>query len=169
MEIRKRTGDKVIEHYCSKDAFKLFKKEYPGNKIKSSEFYKIIEEFNQEVVHKMIYEAFKFQMPGRLSSIWVRKRKTKLKLDKKDKLDTTHLHIDYAATKQLWKEDEEARNQKKVIFHLNEHFEGFYSRFFWNKFKCSIRNKQVYEFSPCRFAQRALAAGIKTGKVDFYA
>ena len=168
MDIPKRTGDKIVEHYGARNAYLMFKEEHKDCKITPKEFYKISEEFNTEVVRKMIYEAFKFKMPGRLSTIHIRKHKTKCKLTKYGNLDTKHLHVDYAETKRLWAEDPEAREKKKVIFHLNEDFDGFYGRFFWFKYGCVIRNRQVYAFSPCRAAQRALAAGIKTGKVDFY-
>ncbi len=168
MVIPKRTGDKVKEHFCTGDAYKLFREENPSSTVKGTEFHKIAEDFNKEVVHKMVYEAFKFVMPGRLSFIRVRKRKVRLWLDKKGRLETKHLKIDYKATKELWAEDEDAAKKKKAVFHLNEHTEGYYARFFWDKYRCVVRNKYVYVFEPCRAAQRMLAAGMKSGKVDFY-
>lgn len=168
MDIKKRTGDKVVEHYGSKDAYKLFKKDHPKTTVKSSEFYKIVEEFNTTVVHKMVFEAFEFYMPGRLSFLRIRKRKIKLWFDKNGKLETKHLKLDFKATKELWQEDPEAAKIKKPIFHLNSHTNGYYAKFFWDKYGCKIRNRQAYEFQACRAATRTVAAAMNSGEVDFY-
>lgn len=167
--LRKRGADKVKEHFSGRAAYKYFMKHNPESKISAKEFAEIVHEGNTLIINKIIYNNLKFLVPGRLGYIEIRKRKLTPKLGADGKLDTRSLPIDYGSTLSLWKEDEQAFKEKKFIYHLNEHTEGYVVRFRWDKMSALLKNKSVYTFSPCRAATRAIAAALQSeSEIDFY-
>lgn len=103
----------------------------------------ICEEFNKEL-SKEIEEGYFFNMPYRLGTIRIKKRKVDLK----------NLKPDFG----LFNSSEEQFKNK----HLNEHSNNYYVRFYWNKrIATIIKNKAAYSFIPTRENKRNLAKLIK--------
>jgi hypothetical protein len=168
MEIRKRTRDKIEEHHGIRSIYKSFRKDFPAIEISPREYTTIVLDGYREIINKIIYANLTFKIPGRLGFLRIRKMKIKIRL-KKGKLDTNRLSIDWGSTRKLWDNDIEARENKRLIYHLNEHSEGYVHRFYWAKYFAIVRNKCVYAFVPCRDAKRLLAKGIKeNNELDFY-
>ncbi len=58
--------------------------------------------------------------------------------------------VDYKKTKELG----------TVVYHNNNHSNGYYSRFKWNKGRIYLKHKTLYKFKACRWATRLLAKKI---------
>jgi hypothetical protein len=169
MQLEKRGPDKIREHFNMRAAYKYLRKNHSEIKIEADEFNKIVHEGNTAIINKIIYNNLKFLVPGRLGYIEIRKKKVSPKLDKDGKLDVKSLPADFGSTIKLWKEDEEAHKQRRLVYHLNEHTEGYILKFKWDKASALVKNKSVYTFTPCRAAARAVAKAIKeTPEIDFY-
>ena len=56
----------------------------------------------------------------------------------------------------------------KLIYHLNEHSDGFKYMFKWDKKRCITKHKTFYRFIPTRGNKRKMAYNIKNNIVDYF-
>lgn len=149
------------------DAYKHYKEEH-GNvqNINNSVFSSICKEFYASVSEAIIYQAFDFKLPFRLGRLRVRKYKPKLSFKEDGSLNKSKLRPDWAATKALWAEDEKAKENKQLVYHMNEHSNGYQHRWFWEKRTSNIPNHSAYCFIPSRNNKRTLAAAIKNENIE---
>jgi len=171
----KRGEGKIKSDYTLKDAYKVFcsklvksenldgsftdiKTKYNLNKTLYNQ---ICKDFNNLVVTEIIEKAYEFKIPARLGTFRVRVRKEKLKLTPEGKIDTRKLVVDWKKTKEVWNENPDLREKKKVVFVENSHSDNYRAWWYWSKNYCNVPNKTVYQFIPSRTNKRTLAAAIK--------
>lgn len=143
----KRGKNKIQSPLKLIDAHKYFIKDLDVNSKYniSWELYKlIIAEFNKRIMEAIIVDGLFFKMPYRLGTIRLRKRKTNLE----------KLKPNYKVYNQS--------NREIKSSHLNEHTDGYYVRFYWNKADgVIVKNKTLYSFIPTRDNSRNLASLLK--------
>ena len=134
-----------------KDAYQLYKQDYPGN-VEYSVYAYIIKTFNRKLMKKIFYEAFEFEMPYRLGSLRIKKTKTWF--------DPKTMKVDWQKTKEIGKR----------VYHMNEHTNYFNFRFFWKKKIAVFVNKSLYSFTASRDNKRKLSSILKDTNrtVDYY-
>jgi hypothetical protein len=156
-------------HFGIKDAY-LYYEDTSDTPISYSVFTQIIKEFYKEISNMIIFNTFEFRMPYRLGRLRIRKYKPKIKVNADGTIDKSRLFIDYASTKKLWSTNEEAKENKKLVFHLNDHTNGYQHRWFWEKRTSNIPNHSAYCFIPSRFNKRTLAKALKDEdiEIDFF-
>lgn len=104
----------------------------------------ICEDANKLLSQAIVEEGFFFNIPYRLGTIRIKKKKINFK----------NLKPNFG----LYNETEgEIKNK-----HLNEHSGGYYCMFYWNKQSCVVKNKSAYCFIPTRANKRYLASAIKS-------
>ena len=91
----------------------------------------------------IIEDNLPFKMPCRLGVLRVKKSKMNYK-------DKNKLKVD-------WKTSKEAN---KIVYHLNDHTNGYKFRFWWEK-RGPIKNLSVYSFTPIREYKRLLSSILK--------
>jgi len=169
MEIKKRTEGKVTSNYSIRDMHKFYEQnvEHPVDLVTYS---KLTEGFNEAICNLIIYNAFEFKMPHRLGTVRIRKRKIKINLREDGTISKGMLRPDWKATKELWNKDEEAKQNKKLVYHLNRHSNGFNHRWFWDKTANNIPNHTAYSLNMSRANDRELAKAIKSENsfIDYY-
>ena len=111
----------------------------------------ICEDFNKRIVDDILTKAREFKLPYRLGSLRIKKKK--MNYSKKNKLKINWV---------------ETNKHKKVIYHLNDHTNGYNFRWFWSKINAVIKNKSVYSFQATRTNKRRLAALLKSNEVDYF-
>ena len=74
--------------------------------------------------------------------------------------------FEYANTNKLWSTNKEAKKNKKLVFHLNDHSNGYQHRWFWEKRESNIPNHSAYCFLPSRLNKRTLAKALKDENTD---
>jgi hypothetical protein len=165
-------AERYISDYGIVDIYKFYKKnqiEKGLPVIDESVFRKILKYHNSEICKSIVENSDEFRMPYRLGYIRIRKYKTRLKLDADGKLITSHLKPDWKATKELWRNNEEAKENKKIVYHTNKHTGSFYFKWFWDKRTCNIRNSSVYSILMSRANKRSIAQAVKNNeKLDYY-
>ena len=114
---------------------------------------KICEDFNKKIMDDILLKSREFKMPFRLGSLRIKKKKMNFSSKLKNKLK-----IDWKAT----------RENKKVIYHLNDHTNGFNYRWYWEKKNAIIKNKSIYSFQATRTNKRRLAALLKNNEIDYF-
>lgn len=140
-------------------------------------FAKVVKEFNKEVVRLMIEEGAEFKMPDRLGSLRIKKYKGKITFNEDGSIKKKRLAVNWKETWELWDKEypgilrthmKEIPN-KPLVYHLNEHSDGY--RFFpyWNKKGSNADNRKVYSFVFTSVNNRLLAAVVKgDNKPDYY-
>ena len=76
----------------------------------------VCEDFNKKIIEDILMKAKEFKMPYRLGTLRIKKKK--MNYSKKNKLKINWV---------------ETNKHKKVIYHLNDHTDGFNYRWFWSK------------------------------------
>lgn len=141
-------------------------KETSENPLSYSEYCKILSEFNSLFVNYIIYESVEIKLPFNLGTIRVKKHKKKVTLDK---IQKGKVSVNWKETKQLWEDNPKAKEFKKLVFHLNEHRDGYSYKIFWNKERALLLNKTFYYLTPARNFKRTLANVLNTNfKIDYY-
>lgn len=158
---------------------RTYYKEKVGNRMsinKRSRFYvtrtnycNIISEFNKSMMQEVIYDNFEFILPARMGTIHIVKFKPKVRIDRTGR--TTYLlPINWKVTKELWNTDPEAKENKTLVRHLNEHTNGYICKLRYDKFKATYRWKSAYSFLPCRPFKDELAKFLQdpNREVNYY-
>ena len=121
-------------------------------KVGYKKYRDICEDFNKMIIDEILLQAKEFKLPYRLGSLRILKKEMNYSVSK------NKLKID-------WKE---TNKQGKVIYHLNDHTNGFNYRWLWSKKKAIIKNKTIYSFQATRTNKRRLAALLKNKQVDYF-
>lgn len=152
----------MYKEYLKKD-----KLEY---KIDSSLYSKVLNSFNKKISKKIMKESFEYMLPYRLGNLRIKKYKPSIKIDENGNLDYKGLSPDWKATKELWKKDEDAKKNKKLVFHINDHSDGYNYKWHFSNYRSNCENRSVYSFIPTRTNKRTLAKLIKDEDFigDFY-
>ena len=159
--------EKSLTHYGLRDVFKFYKKNHTSEKnITSAEFSSICKEFNSKITDLILYENFSLLLPFRLGRIRIRKYKPKVHIDQNGELNKSRLRPNWKATNKLWEENEKAKNNKKLVYHLNEHTNGYQHRWFWEKVTSNVKNNSAYSFRPSRNLKRTLAKVLLNDEID---
>lgn len=129
----------VKKGYSLSHSYKYFKKKY-GFDIDLATYRAICCAFNKKIVQNVI-DGKVVKLPHSLGDLWIKKIKTNY--DKP--------RVDLNETKKLG----------KTIYHLNEHSEGWWARWYWSR-KCNlVTNMIYYSFQPTRENSRNVAKVMK--------
>lgn len=148
----KRSKGKIKNVLTLTQAYQYYIKDIP-EKSKYNVEYKLYRElcetFNKLLVKSIVEENFFFDLPYRLGTIRIRKRKINLK----------NLKPDFGLFNKTGLKNK----------HLNSHTNDYYCRWYWNKNKMIVVNKTAYSFIPTRENKRYLARMCKEqGKYLIY-
>lgn len=159
------------------DAYKAFKLKYPETDLVRKQYVDICHLINKKISNKIITESLSFKIPFRLGTISIIKTKLKIKI-KDGKLQTNKLKVDYGATWKYWNEQypgltrKEIKNipNKIVIYHTNDHSNGYIMRWKWSKRGAKFLNAYGYLFKPTKYNRLHLASHIKSEDMsnDYY-
>jgi hypothetical protein len=108
---------------------------------------------------KIFYQSKAIMLPCKLGYFSVVGKKQKPNVDENGKIKG--LAPDWVKTKQLWDKNEQAKIDKKLMYHINSHTENIRYRFFWSKNKVLVANKTLYSFQLARANKRELNELIK--------
>ena len=155
--------------YGIREAYKFYKS-YTEKPVNYKTFRAVWNSFIDKVTSGIVFEGKDFTMPFRLGSVGIRKQKIKVELKDDGTIDKRKLRPDWKSTKELWARDEEAKDNKQVIFHLNKHFGGYNCKWHWDKTTCAVENQSAYSLTMSRENKRKLAGAIfdEDAEVDYY-
>jgi hypothetical protein len=122
--------------------------------IKAKLYGEVLRELNSRIFDLIILENFEFKLPYSLGKLSMVQKKVKIKLDENGELKTKNLAVNYKATNELWRNDEEARKNKTLIFHTNEHSDGNRMSYMWSKKGAKCQGLESYYFLACRTIKR---------------
>lgn len=147
------------EFYNTRDSYKLYV-ENSSQPIDISTYVNIINGFMKFLIKKLFLTGH-ITFPERLGTLEIVGKKVKVRIEDGE---IKGLAPDWANTKKLWEEDEEARKNKQLVFHFNEHTNSVRYKFFWSKAKLFLANKTLYSLRMTRTNKRELSKIIQEGK-----
>ena len=153
----KRGNNLYPVDYTLRDIYKKYKKEVDKNiQVDYNTFNKVMKLFGEKVISKILNESEEVKIPCALGTLSVRKSKLRLNYNMYNNgvggvtlSKTCHLKPDWAETKK----------RGKIVYHLNEHRDGYKYRFLWKRGK--VNNITAYSLVPLRVHKRALAFILK--------
>lgn len=145
------------EVYSSRDAFMLYHKSTRPKKKPLSKFnYMLIVKTFVDVLFSLLTKGFKVNMPFRLGALGIVSKSHSVKGI-----------VDWQRTKKLWREYPEEKENKTIIYNLNEHSDGKSYRVSWlNRY--GFANKEVYNLLLGKSFKARLASLIKEGWSNEY-
>jgi hypothetical protein len=145
--------------------------------VSFQEYCEVIRLFNKKAKDAIIYNSWVFKLPYRLGTIYIKKIKITLALDENGEVDTRKLVPDWPKTHALWSriypdkskiELKEIRN-KKIVYLLNEHTDGYKFIVRWQKKYCNVAGHGPYEFVFAKDNRRELARLLKSNpNITYY-
>lgn len=151
--------------YGIREAYRFYKS-YSDDPLPYKLFRDVWNDFIDQVTQGIVEEGKDFTMPFRLGSVGIRKRKIKVIMNPDGSIDKRYLRPDWKATKELWERDEEAKKEKRLVFHLNKHFGGYNAKWFWDKSTCIVKNQAAYSLTMSRENKRKLSEAIFNEDID---
>lgn len=172
VEVPSRTGGKRNADVSIRDFFKFYKDKYYTKKessynVSGSTYRAIISDFNKTIGEKIVKGPYDFKIPCKLGFICLRKYKKKPKI-KEDGKYTYEYPVDWKATLDLWKRDEESAKEKRLVRHLNKETGGYIFKVFYFKRHANFRNRSIYNFRPVRAIKTLVKDSVKKGTTDAY-
>jgi len=163
--MEKRGPRKVTVDHGRPSMYKLYKKSV-DNPVSSSIYSVILNDFNKAISKEMLENAFEYILPFRLGIIRIKKYKAHYKVDEETGKIIGNLSPNWKATKELWKDNEKAKSEKKLVYHTNEHSDGYQYKWYFSNYRSNCINKSAYCFIPSRTNKRELASLIKDEEFD---
>lgn len=133
------------ESYCEK-----IDKDSPYN-VSYSVFRDILEMYYKGIRDTILDKGLPFKFPCNLGEVKVVKKKVNFSKMYPSSIDWVNT-IKYG----------------KVIYHLNDHTDGYKYLFMWNKSNAKLKNISKYRFIPTRSNKRKLAFNIKNKVRDYF-
>jgi hypothetical protein len=130
------------------------------NPINITQYVQIINQFMKFLINKL-FEKGQVTLPEKLGTLQIIGKKVKVKIEDGQ---IKGLAPDWVKTKELWESDEEAKNNKQLVYHFNEQTNGIRYRFFWSKNRVLVSNKTLYNIKMTRTNKRTLSQLVKNGK-----
>jgi hypothetical protein len=145
--------------YNTRDSYKLYLKS-TDTPIDISMYLSIVNGFMKFLIKKL-FSTGSIMFPERLGSLQIVGRKVKVRIEDGE---IKGLAPDWANTKKLWEENEQAKKDKQLVYHFNEHTNSVRYRFFWSKARALVTNKTLYNLRMTRSNKRELSKLIQEGK-----
>ena len=120
-------------------------------------------DYNKFLMEKL-FEGHEVTLPLKMGTLEIVGRKQELKYNEDGKL---LLPPNWGETKKLWESNPKAKEEKKLIYCLNEHTDGIRYSVRWSKDGMMVRNKMLYSLKLSRENKRRIHKEILKGKEYF--
>jgi hypothetical protein len=143
-----------------RDSYKLYKKSV-DNSVELKEYILYANEYNKFLVEKVL-DGHEVTLPVRFGTLCIIGRKQKVSYNEDGTIKG--LAPDWVKTKQLWENNPKAKEEKKLLYHINSHTDNTIYRFLWSKKRILTENKILYSLKMTRDNKRVVHNLIKKGK-----
>ena len=145
--------------YNTRDSYVVYKN-MSVNPINISQYVQIINHFMKFLSSKLL-SIGEITIPERLGKLSIFGKKVNVRIEDGE---IKGLAPDWVKTKQLWESDEEAKNNKQLVYHFNEETNGIRYKFSWSKNRVLVSNKTLYNLRMTRSNKRELSRLVKNNK-----
>ena len=145
--------------YNTRDSYVVYKN-MSVNPINISQYVQIINHFMKFLSSKLLSTG-EINIPERLGKLSIFGKKVNVRIEDGE---IKGLAPDWVKTKQLWESDEEAKNNKQLVYHFNEETNGIRYKFAWSKNRVLVSNKTLYNLRMTRSNKRELSKLVREEK-----
>jgi len=147
------------------DTYSRYKESVPKElRVNKVEYYKVIRTFLKYMSEKLI-DIGLLKLPSDLGVLQIMGDNIKINIDKET--GKVKGAVDWNETKKLWKECEECKKNKQLVFYTND-LTGFkVYKIFWFTTTNKLVNKSFYRFKACLPLRKKLAKHIKNGNFTY--
>jgi len=140
--------------FTTSDAYKIWKKQNPtlSDKISYKTYKGLIGDVNNAAINDMYTNLDGIKFPFGFGTINIIKKKMVITDDAK------YLRPNWALTRKF----------KKIIYHLNDHSNGYKMRWNWDRTISKYKHKKLFIFDAIRRHDRDLAKLILNNHQEFY-
>jgi len=167
----KRGKKKYPNDFSVTELYKFYK-ERTDNPVSISMYRKILYEFHEDIIDRLIFHSETIRLFSNLGSVRIRKRRRKILLDENGKLNRKNLTVDWMKTKQMWTAkypeltSEEILaiplSERGMVYNSNDHTNRSTFKFHWDTSTVRLPNKTYYTFDVLRIqGNRKLAKALK--------
>lgn len=140
------------------DIYKFYRDNIPlKDRVPLKDFRVINKLFGKHLVKAVIEDSLVVKFPYNLGKIFIKGNKQKV-IIKEGKLVIKHGRPDWKETNKLWEIDPVAKEKKQLVWHENEHTNGYIYKIAW--LHGTSLNSKGFTFEPSRYFSRSLAAYI---------
>lgn len=143
-----------------RDSYKLYKKSV-DNPVELKDYILYANEYNKFLAEKVL-DGHEVTLPVRFGTLSIIGRKQKVSYNEDGSIKG--LAPDWVKTRQLWENNPKAKEEKKLLYHINSHTDNTIYRFLWSKKRILTENKILYSLKMTRDNKRAVHNFIKKGK-----
>lgn len=145
---------KIDYRTVSRQAYQELREQYPSLNITYKQYTNVIYEINTAISDFLIETGQKVSLPYGCGDLSIVKYKP-LKYKKVSTINGTKTIINLPVNWEL------TRKNKKIIYHLNAHTDGYKFRIRWFNDVCRFQHKKLFNFKSCRKTARKLAQVLK--------
>ena len=145
--------------YNTRDSYVVYKN-MSVNPINISQYVQIINHFMKFLSSKLLSTG-EINIPERLGKLSIFGKKVNVRIEDGE---IKGLAPDWVKTKELWESDEEAKNNKQLVYHFNEETNGIRYKFAWSKNRVLVSNKTLYNLRMTRSNKRELSRLVREEK-----
>ena len=120
----------------------------------------IANNYNKFLMERIL-DGEEVTLPANMGTISIIGSKQKIRFDEEGK---PILPPDWVQTKKLWENNLQAKEEKKLIYQLNQHTNGIRYKIHWSKRRVLIENKTIYSLRMTKPNKIAISKAIKEGK-----
>ena len=162
----KRGKSKIKVDYRMPDYYKFYKKNLE-NPVDKHKYKQVIEDFNLELQDLLLFKGVTYKMPGLNFELVLKKSKRTSKV--KDGKLYTNIPINWVATRKMWEEHPETKNNRYVRYN-NSHSNNYVFKIYLKKFKSAFKFRSLYKFDIVRQFKRKIGKEIKNpdNNIDAY-
>lgn len=164
-DFRRTKTSRKNDFYGLVDTWHLYLQLDCKAKVKKKTYTSVLYDFTKFLADELCEKGI-IHFPEHTGLIKIQGQELKIKINPKTGLLDKRT-VDWGETNKLWAESPEAKEKKKVIFHMNEHSDFITYGIKWSKTKLSLKNKSTFIYLPCRHLKRRVAKMIKSGKEYF--
>jgi hypothetical protein len=147
------------------NGYKNYRKSGGTTDIDRLEFCKVTNDFNKHLM-SLVMGGDEVKLPERMGSIKIVGKKIETEFDE-ELGRITNQQIDFGESNKLWARCPECKENKQMVYHLNEHTNGVRYKIFWSRDRMMVENKTFYTMIFTRSNKRAVSQLIQQGK-EYY-
>ena len=132
-----------------------------ADRLKRKDFIRLVSEFNKMIAEYVI-AGHQVQLPANAGVMCIHGHKPKIVIENGR---IRGLAPDWKRTHEYNRKHQ--GEKKKIIYHTNDHSEGYRYHWVWSKKRMWLQYKWLYAFLPSRTNKRTLAESIREGNVDY--
>lgn len=142
-----------------RESYKIYK-DRVDSPVDLKTYLTLAADYNKFLMNKVL-SGKEVTLPSRMGTLCISGKEQKIKVDNEGNI--LGLAPDWVSTKKLWANNKEAKESKKLLYHMNSHTDNVRYKFLWSKKNVLVENKTLYSLRLTRTNKRAVHERVLSG------